>query len=109
MSVSDCLLNEVNCEQAMENYCGSYSTTLDWEITGVFQKNNWYLFLVLLSGLGYSLLALAIYFNPALQVHPMKLHMMISFVGASIFFNYYFANQLCSFQLYKLLAATIYF
>lgn len=39
----------------------------------------------------------------------MKLHMMISFVGASIFFCYYFGNQLCSFQLYKLLAATIYF
>jgi hypothetical protein len=66
MSVPDCLQNKVNCEQALENYCALYSTTLDWEVTGVFQENNWFLFLVLLSGLGYSLLALAIYFNPAL-------------------------------------------
>lgn len=65
--------------------------------------------MVLLSGFGYSFLALAIYFNPALQVHPMILHMVISFVGASIFFSYYFGNEVCDLKLYRVPALTIYF
>lgn len=65
--------------------------------------------LALITAIGYSMLALAIYFNPKLQVHPLPLVMIISFVGASIFFSYFFGNEFCHFQLYKLTAATFYF
>jgi hypothetical protein len=64
--------------------------------------------LSLVTAIGYSMLALAIYFNPQLQVHPLPLVMMISFVGASIFFSYFFGNEICGLRLYEVTAATIF-
>ncbi len=79
----------------MNFWCSSYYNALEWEASGVFEHDKWFLMLVLLSGLGYSIVGLAIYFNPPLQVHPMPLHMMISLVGASMFFGFFFGNNIC--------------
>jgi hypothetical protein len=55
------------------------------------------------------MLTLAIYYNPQLNVHPMNIVMAISFLGAAIFFAYFFGNGVCYFELYKLMAGTLFF
>jgi len=39
---------------------------LDWEVTAVFQTDWWYLALIVISAIGYTLLALGIYYNKQL-------------------------------------------
>ena len=51
--------------------------------------------ITLASALGYTIIALAIYFNKELQVHPMKLVMYMSFVDAALIFNLYGSYNVC--------------
>lgn len=107
--VQNCMDLRQDCTEAIAYYCTEFATTLDWEVTGAYQESAWYMGMSLVTAVGYSMLALAIYFNPKLQVHPLPLVMMISFVGASIFFSYFFGNEVCQFKLYELAAASIFF
>lgn len=93
----NCINFGTDCELALNSACTLYSTTLDWEVTAVFQDQTWYLTLYLISALGYGLLTLAIYYNPSLQVHPMQLVMAISLVGGSLCFAYFFGTEVCPF------------
>ena len=55
------------------------------------------------------LLFLLIYFNKSLQVHPMPIVMMISLIGGSIYFTYFFGSGICKIKAYRLLAGTLTF
>lgn len=61
------------------------------------------------SAVGYSFMALAIYYTPALRVHPMQIVMETAFVGASIFYAFFFGTQVCDLKLYKITAFTLFF
>ena len=104
----NCLNYRTDCAQAVQSACELYTTTMDWEVTGVFQNAAWYLGLVLISALGYGALTIAIYFNPSLQVHPMQLVMAISLVGGSTCFAFFFGSEVCQFGLYKLMSFTLF-
>lgn len=65
--------------------------------------------ITLLSFCGYSLVALAIHYNPSLQVHPMKLIYYTCIVDAMLIMNVFSSYYVCDLKLYKLAAWTIYF
>jgi hypothetical protein len=58
---------------------------------------------------GYSLLALVIYCNKELQIHPMKMFMVMALVDAATCLVIMEANDICKLSLYKVFAATVYF
>ena len=60
---------------------------------------EWFLILALISAGCYSIIALAIYFNKELQVHPMKLIMYISLADAALCFNLFSSYKICDLSL----------
>jgi hypothetical protein len=53
-----------------------------------------------LSFIGFTIMFAAIYFTPKLQVHPMKIFMILAFFGASIsWINFVNYSWICSLEL----------
>lgn len=62
-----------------------------------------------LSILGYSLLALVIYRNKSLQVHPMNLIYYITIVDSILLFDVFASFKVCSWHIYELFTKTVLF
>lgn len=64
--------------------------------------SGWFELLLFFSFLGNLFIALVIYFNPKLQVHPMKLFMLTGFSDACFFYNQMGKFIICDCESYKL-------
>ena len=73
----------------------------------MYSTELWYYAISLLSLCGYSLIALAIYWNNSLQVHPMMLIYYITLVDAALFYDIFLSHYICDLSLYKLFAMTV--
>lgn len=60
---------------------------VQWEAVATFSNEWWFKMITLLSFCGYSFVALAIHYNPSLQVHPMKLIYYTCIVDAMLIMN----------------------
>lgn len=65
--------------------------------------------LVLISCAGFSMIALAIYFNKSLQVHPMNLIFYSSVADATLMMNFFQSFHICNFAQFQMFASTVYF
>jgi hypothetical protein len=65
--------------------------------------------LIIASAVGYILLALAIYSNTELQIHPMKMFMIMALVDTATLFLMFFAGDICKYRLNEIFAATVFF
>jgi hypothetical protein len=72
-------------------------------------KTTWFHVVSLISVVGYILLALAIYCNKELQIHPMRLFFVMSLVDAAVCLLVYEAGNVCTWNLYEFFAATVFF
>ena len=77
-------------------------------LTNSYSGDYWYFFLEYIGGVCCLVLFLAMYSNKDLQVHPMKLIMVISLMESLIHCGLSMMPYICTFKLNKLFALTVF-
>jgi hypothetical protein len=86
---------------AMNSMCAwAEEYGLDWEAVAGLSYKSWFELVTILSVAGYCLVALVIYFNNELKVHPMRLLFYLSIFDAALCFNVFSSRFLCKFKLH---------
>ena len=73
---------------------------VQWEAVPTFGTEAWFAVLTFLSFIGYSVVALAIYYNKSLQVHPMNLIFYTSIADAILVMNLFQSYHVCDLHEY---------
>ena len=80
-----------------------------WELSNAYTTDAWFQILMLISGFSSIFFFLIVWFTKELQVHPMRIFMLMSFADGICFFAIAASYKICEYRLNELLALTLFF